>query len=219
MYYDEEPYYEPTPADQIFIEAVNKLEDALKESVKFRVDKFAIDNEKLKQENKKLKDRVNDISRRERDLENEKESYKRQLKRATLTELLEDYETVIYRATYNHVMGEKCSNCDEDRKIHFKSPTNKDVTEDCSCKISKKIYKPETHYMHEFKKTNHSEKLIVWYRRYSDSDNGYTSSDALTSKDFYTDQNFEDIKHYCSLYFKNEEDCKKYCDYLNSKEE
>ena len=54
-YYEDERYYEPTIADEIFIEYQQKLKDALKNSVKSNIENIESENARLKEENKKLR--------------------------------------------------------------------------------------------------------------------------------------------------------------------
>jgi len=214
MYFDEEPYYEPTPADEIFIDATNKLKEALKQSIKYQVDKIGEENEKLKITNEKLLKKVNEIASRERNLVREKNEYERTLKSKRLDELFGDRTVSMYSVTYHNEYSEKCNKCDENRKINFKSPSGKDVQEDCSCKISYAIHEPEEMILTELRQSRG--ELSMWYQPYRDgNDDGYVSSTHTNKKDIYSNQSYESIESIWKILFRTKEDCQGYCDYLN----
>ena len=135
---------------------------------------------------------------------------------------------IMYKPDYNHVYGKKCNKCDDDRYIHFSSPSGKDYTEVCSCAKTFLKFYPQEFRLAEFRRNRyHDEKpMLFWFTRYrncEDDHDGYTysSSDAenhvYESGDSY-DELFEKYGQYSSgLYFKTEEDCQKYCDWLNEK--
>lgn len=212
MSYYDEPYYEPTPADMIFEEANQKLKEVLKESIKHHVESVTKENEELKIENKKLQNKVSDINRRERNLEEERKN----MKRLTLSELMGDREMIMWKADYHREISEPCGKCDTNRKVTFKTPLGKEMKELCSCYASKNVYEPVKSICYEMKKNGRDQSLIMWFKSYSDSDDGYSSSTAIYK--VWKDEKYEDIDKY-NWRFKTKDDCKKYCDYINTKEE
>ena len=82
MYWYEEEYcYEPTEADEIFIEAKEKLEKALKESVQLGIDRTVEENRRLSEENKNLKERMKHIDTERRELESKRDKIYQEAKK------------------------------------------------------------------------------------------------------------------------------------------
>lgn len=71
--YNEE-YYEPTVADQIFIEASNKLKNALKAEVITMIDSLKQENEELKKRNRELQRKFLNLDSERKEFESEKQS-------------------------------------------------------------------------------------------------------------------------------------------------
>jgi len=217
--YEYEEYYEPTIADEIFEEAKQKLESALKESAQKLVDKVFLENEELKKENEELKCQVDEIENRERDLDRKIESYKREVLGMRLKELFADRHIVMYQPDYIYVDGRKCDECDENRKIVFNSPQGNIIKEACKCSKQYKIYSPKEMHCTEMRwNRNNGNDLTMWYKQYDDSGDGYSSSNAFYGKDVWNGQPYEEIENYYKYIFKSREECDAYCQYRNEKE-
>lgn len=207
--YYEEPYYEPTAGDMIFEEAKQKLEECLKESIKYDIKRTKEENERLKKENSKLRSQVNDIVRRERELEESKKnvSYDK------LTTLMKDRAMIMYKADYKYKYLPKCDKCDDNRRIKFLSPSNKEYNEACDCGKSITIYLPSEQVCYEMRKDSSSSRMLMWFRRYSDDrDDGYSSGEVC--KEPWNGEDYDGLNKY-STFFKSKEECQAYCDWLN----
>lgn len=226
-YFDEEPYYEPTAADKIFFEAKQKLEECLKESVKYKMESILEENKRLKKENDEMKEKVRNVSWREKNIEQRENDMERNILRKKFSEMLKPLEEryQIYRANYSYVKNEKCNKCDDDRRLKYKTPSGKIAYEDCACNKSYKVWNVE--------KTN-----IIRLELYKDRNYPYSLSvtpkyDGASYDEMYCkfelktfvenlndpdmDFKIEDFD-YKEVAFKTEDDCQKYCDYLNEKE-
>ena len=125
-YWDEEPYYEPTEADDIFYEASERLKNALKNDVKRKMDSLVEENNRLKEENEKMKKKVSNIEWREKSLENKEKDMERNVLRKKFSEMIKPLEEkmLIWRIEYEYVQGEKCDKCNENRKDKYNEKTN-----------------------------------------------------------------------------------------------
>lgn len=217
--YDIEPYYEPTVADIIFIEAKQKLEEALKDSVKYKLEGVINENEELKVKNKELQKQVSEIKSRERQLEFDRQDLERKVRRERFSQLMKDYQTILYTVKTQYLKTKKCNNCDDNRKIHFKSPSGKDMTEYCECdkSIPKKIVKENK--LVEFRLNRDRDEILAWYElkiepKDRDSDYDHCRSTNRAEVIYNSDMKFEDLNRH-EIFFREKEDCQKYCDFLN----
>ena len=226
-YYGEEPYYEPTPADEIFFEAKQRLEDCLKESIKYRLTSTMEENKQLKEENDKMREKVRNIEWKEKNIEQREKDMERNVLRKKFSEMLKPLEerSQIYRANYSYVRDEKCSKCNDDRKLEYKTPRGKLAYEDCACNKSYKVWKVEKAdiiRLDLYKDRNYPYSLSVTPKYDGASyDEMYCKFELKTFVENLddTDMNFNiEEFDYKEVAFKNKEDCQKFCDYLNKKE-
>lgn len=214
--YEEENYYEPTVADEIFEEYRNKMKDALLESIKTDMDNLKYMNNKLIDENKTLRDKELEVRQKERELESKKSTLERDVKRERLSKLMADFQVVMYRTDYNSELLPKCDKCNNDRKIEFLSPTKKLTYEDCECKKYKKFYQPQEYICTSFKVSRDDGCMWMWYKENHECDYDYYSYDSSDcAETVYTEGiEYKDLSEY-RTYFKTKEDCQRYCDWLN----
>jgi hypothetical protein len=219
MYYDEEeqPYYEPSPADDLLMEYQNKMKEVLLTSVKYQIECFKTDNERLIAENKALKDNECKIRDKERQLEREKSDLMRQVRKERLSELMKDFEVVMYQAEKIRVDLPKCNKCNDKRKIEFKSPTGKKMYEDCKCNVGKTVYIPQEYGCSSFTINRDNKKMDMWFKEHLERDGDWYSYDNNSNycKAVYNEEmDYKDIEMY-HTFFKTKEECQKYCDWLN----
>lgn len=130
-----EDFYNEGPSDyELFM---NDLKETLKKSIK---DEFIKEMDKLRAENKKLQDvKENfeqiklDYAHKEQELKAREQDMEKNLARKKIMELatIADMKAQIYYIDDDTAYLPKCDKCDENRLIHFKSPTGKDCTEPC----------------------------------------------------------------------------------------
>jgi len=217
MYYDDEPYYEPSLADEILNEYQQKMKDALLDSIKYQIEKTKKENQNIKDENIKLRQQVNEISNRERELEIQKKNLAYTVRHERLSELMKDFEVIMYRAYTTTKKLPKCDKCNKNRQIEFTSPTGKKMTEDCSCDKGKIVFIPQEYICTEFKIERDSNRMAVWYKMHQERDYDYCSYDSSDYVDtvYNEGMKYEDLKDYYKVYFKSKEECQKYCCWLN----
>jgi regulator of replication initiation timing len=221
--YGDEPCYEPTPADEIFFEAKQKLEECLKESVKYKLTSTIEENKRLKEENEKMREKVRNIEWKEKSLEQREKDMERNVLRKKFSEMLKPLEErdQIYRVNYSYKMGEKCNKCDENRKLPYTTPRGKTAYEDCVCSKTYKVWnveKADIIKLSLYKKRDYPYSLSITPIYDSASyDEMYCKFELETFIENIDDFNMDEFR-YNKVGFKNKDDCQKFCDYLNQKE-
>lgn len=234
MYYDYdefENYYEPTPADEIFNEAMEKFKETLKDSVKENLKYIQEENKRLKKENDELKqkerqiiDKERILEIREKDLESKSEWSFYKKKFSEILKPLEEQLDMWYVSPLSELIP-KCDLCDEERKVEFVSGSGKKIKGDCECKRYHRIYRVEcTKLMYfSFYKSERNKEFVLTPKYDSqDYDNTYFKLNIQQLiKTFEIDKVF-DYKYYGGYSgftgFATKEECQKYCDWLNENE-
>ena len=225
MYWDE-PYYEPTVGDEIFLEAEAKLRDALKDSIKKEIENLRKDNQQLKDRNMELEKQIGDVKRRELALERKEQDLEKTLLNKRVEEILKPFveKSTIWRIDYEYIAGDKCDKCDKDRNIEFISPLGRKMKEKCTC--------AKGFYVRYPKKSNM--KSLTLYQSIYKPYNLQSSEkwEVLSWEDGYMkfemDRYIEDLSEYdentlfadldyTNVAFAKQEDCQKFADYLNKK--
>ena len=228
-YYDyEDYYYEPSEFEQQIEEFKDLLFKSVKQEHLDRLNQLEKENKELQEIKNNWKSLESEYKSKICDLENEKSKLEMNAKRMRLEELFEgEFNTILYSPDDIYVYTNKCDKCDDDRKVHFLSPSGKEMKEDCECGNAYRKYTVKSYYCTEFR-VNRNRKagempLLMWYKKYKDYDSdydGYTyDSSDLVKKIFSPDMNFETIfnDYKYSIYFKDKNDCQKYCNWLNDK--
>jgi hypothetical protein len=222
-YDDDNEFYENYSE---FDEQVNEFKKSLLKNVK---QEFIEEMNKLKKENLELQEIKNNFESIESQylakkytLEREMSNALLEAKRMRLSELLDNYKLIMYKVDYEYSKREKCNNCDENRQLHFKSPSGRDITSSCDCSLSNIIYIPSEHIMYEFKINNSNKKLSVWYKLIENSNNEEyfeidNDSSHYVKQTYNPNIEFAKIEKY-EMFFERKEDCQKYCDWLNKNE-
>lgn len=224
---DFEEYYEPSAMDEIIMDAKNKLREKVKEEVKTYYDSIIRENGVLKLKNEKLQKIVNEIESKENELEREKRQMLQTVRRERLSELMKNFEVVLYQPEAKSIPLPKCNKCDNERRIPYKTPLGKEQFEYCDCNNhSHYFYSPYAYYASEFRVNSGYDKkeIVAWYKHapsYGNKDDdtySYSNSTFLKRliEEDFTD--FENIDNRRETFFRSIETCQKYCDYLNSKE-
>jgi len=240
-YYEEPPYYEPTIADEIMFEYQQKMKDALLESVKLEIDNIKNENERLKEENNKYRQRERDILNKENDLKYKEENLKREVTnefyQSNIGDTLKQYieECEVWFADIDRYQNEKCNLCNEERKLVAKFPNGEITKIACACAkiFSKFIPAISVTTMIKFSKRDSrysSDRKFYFSRSYSpDKSSNYYNNDYdyQEFKIYHVVDKFNESiielhknKSYGEkLGFKSKEECQKYCDYLNKKDD
>ena len=204
---------------------VDEFKESLKKAVKQEyideMNRIKKENEELQEVKKNFEAIKQDYVRKERELESERNNLLSTVRKERLEELFKGCESVAYKVGTTVAKIPKCDRCDDCRRIHFKSPLGNYMTERCSCDKGKQLYKPKTLVVSEFSLGRH--ELSVFYKPFdwSDTDGMTIDHDASSthSSNVYKEgEDFSKLKRYETV-FMNEEDCLKYCEYLQEKED
>lgn len=214
-------YYEPSE----FEEEIEKLKQCLRDSVSKEI-------EELKAENARMKDIVDNYDAKMEELENLKweqewkakllrQDIEAEIRKQRLSELLEPYKEYLWGVDCDYVQGKKCSKCDANRMIHFKSPQGNDCTEKCSCAVAKKVFKVVKLNVVELHLDEYSHKLSGHWceeKRYGQEDDDYSLiSESQVKERMYHGQPYKEIKRSYMVYFKTEEEAQGYVEWLNGR--
>lgn len=134
-YYDYEDYYEPSEFDEKVEEFKDYLRQSIKEETQNEIEKLRKENEALQKIKRDWDNLVKEYEDKKRELEYKIRECESKASSKRLETLFEEtgMNVIMYKPDYNHVYGKKCNKCDDDRYIHFSSPSGKDYTEDCEC--------------------------------------------------------------------------------------
>lgn len=205
----EDDFYEPSEFD----EKVAEWKEILRDSVK---KEYQEEMERLRKENQEL-------SKIKNNWDVAVENAEKNAKRTRLYELLKPFLKTAYAAQYEYgYIHEKCNKCDKDGYIHFKSPSGRDMTEQCECREKKPFYAPvevEEFRLSQFitKYAIHEPEIIFTYKRDKFSD-GDEIDNFCSTLNIYKGQDFSMINCLSGIIFFDKKDAQAYCDYLNSRE-
>lgn len=228
MYPDfDDYYYEPSEFEQQVEEFKDSLRKAVRQETQDLIETLRQENEELRE----VRDNWEEVKRgyeaKQRELQNEIYACKQNVARMRLEQLFEmcEMNVILYRPSSFYVYKPKCNKCDDNRYVHYKSPSGKDNREDCECAKSFRKYEPCPEYLSEFRvnrygSDNKQYPLLMWfkkYRDYKDDYDGYTYESSDLCRFVYNNEDFEEVmeNHNTSVYFKDEEKCKEYCEFLS----
>lgn len=225
MYWDE-PYYEPTIGDEIFLEAEAKLRDALKDSIKQEIENLKKSNQQLQNRNMELEKQIGDIKRRELALERKEQDLEKSILRKRLGELFKPLvdQLNVWRIDHDYIVGEKCNKCDNDRQIEFTSPLGRKMKEKCQCADGAYCYYPKNSIMKSilFTQDRYSPENVkvmpTWVRlNWEESYIKFTLERYIEDLSEYDENTLFADLDYTNVAFAKQEDCQKFADYLNKK--
>lgn len=202
--------------------------DEFKESLRKEVKKEILNEiEKLKKENQELQDVKNNFNQIKLDYEQKKEEFNkkesdmmRELARKKVEELttIADLKPEVYWIDSKLCYPPKCNKCDENRQIHFLSPSGKDCTEACpvcgNCDY-KYFVKPMNTLMIRFKNDPFIKK-DMYYRRSDSWGESVVYEPANIYKGTVEDFNYDhyNIRHTA---FESKELAQQICDETNKR--
>ena len=222
MYFEDDFYYEPSEFEQ----QIDEFKACLMKSVK---EEFLQRMEALEKENAALREFRDDKQAIIRDCENkvakahqEAICAEEKWKNARLHKLLGDFLTVGWKVGYKYEYGPKCDKCDDNRDIHFQSPQGNKCKEPCKCAKYIVWYFPQEAILSKiYVRTNNfmSGIDLDWHNRYytvqheDDYDKYEVASDV-----YETGFVCEKVDNKYRATFLAENDCQRYCDWLNAQE-
>lgn len=211
---DWEDFYEGSEFDR----QIEEFKDALREDVKRET---LEEIERLKKELAELRDfkeRKDEIEKECREKIREAKiaaaEAEQKWKNARLYTLLGEYLVGGFTVKCEFIQGPKCSKCDENRRIHFKSPSGRDMSERCLCDVSVKRYITVPIELYSMEAGKFSAKDNFVFSRYATEDYG----DYYYAKNIVSDLDHPEKIDTYSAMFLDKELCQKYCDWLNDRE-
>lgn len=212
--FDDEQYYEPTEADEIFLEAREKLINSLKGSVKQHLKNVSLENEKLRKQIQKLESKLNESNWSLQQLKKEKSNFAEVARKERLSDLLKDFQVERFMVASSTKYNQKCNKCDDERYVHYKTPLGKDQKELCDCNDDSAIvYEVKSVVVTEFALNDNGSKFRLWYKRNTSGKDEY-----YTSTNFYElssdGLSYESLNKHSAI-FDSLDACQAYCDWLN----
>lgn len=206
-----EEFYEGSEFDR----QIEEFKDALREDVKRET------LEEIEQLQKELAE-LRDFKERKDEIEKEYREKMRaakvaaaeaeqKWKNARLHTLLGEYLVGGFTVKCEFIKGPKCPKCDENRRIHFKSPSGRDMSERCLCDVSVKRHIPVPIELFSIEAGKFSAKDNFVFSRYATEDYG----DYYYAKNIVRDLDHPEKIDTYSAMFLDKELCQKYCDWLN----
>lgn len=221
MFYDEQEYYESSLADEILEEAKSKIENLVSEYIK---NKYSNLQERISEANEEKK-KYQDLLRK---AENEKRNYEFKIKelernfkmnklKSFIKELDNAFTPVFYVRCSESKKVNKCSYCDDKRRIRVDMPDGSTSYVKCTCDTYEKIYEvmeSANHYccnVHGGKGKDLSYSFK--FDKYWDSTSDERCEVYVTEISEYSD----DLKNEYNIVYKTKNDAQKMADRLNSK--
>lgn len=231
-------YYEPSAADIFFDEIKDKFREYLTDDVKYELERLTKENENLKDRNSKLSDENYKLNVEKRNAEWSKESIRKEVENEFYSKAIDEVFApyienvdVYYAENIPHEQP-KCELCDNERSLVHEFPNHKIAKTACDCSKLIYYYEPKIatvgtlQYRVKPSRYNSERKYYVdKYKVYNpDSrydDYGYADFKILHIVDVFDDDTI-DLRNTLSygekIGFKTEEECQKYCNWLNDKE-
>jgi len=237
-YDDYEGYYEPSEVDQLVEEFKDKIREHLLPNIQEEINRLNKENNDLKNKNEEYRKRESEISNKERDLKYKAENLKREVEKefyqSNIGDTLKDYidKAEVWFADQKGFPKEKCSLCNDKRKLVANFPNGKTTETNCDCSNLVHIFVPETSELSliKFNKRDsqyQSDRKFYLSRSYVPSKNSsyrdeysYNEFKLYQIVDEFNGSTIElhETKEYnTKIGFKTKEECQKYCDWLNTK--
>lgn len=221
MCYDAEFYNEPSEYEQMVDEFRLSLMQSVKKEFLDKMQRLEKENAELREVKRNWERLKSEYEEKQRELRYQIEQERRNVQRERLAELFKQcgMNVALFKPKGSLFMGEKCEKCDDDRMIHFKSPSGRDCKERCECchgyyPVSPVLYNMVT--FHRYIK-NQDCNVYAFFKDESDDDYDYYRADPIACTNLYHGQDFSEL--YAELkenvFFEDEEQCRLYCDYIN----
>ena len=217
--FDEDFYNEPSEFEQQVDEFKVSLMKSVKEDFLQRMEALEKENADLRKFRDEKETFIRDCEAKVAAAQREARMAEEKWKNARLHKLLGDFLCTGWKVGYKYEYGPKCDKCDDDRYIHFLSPQGNKCKEHCNCAKYITRYFPEEVVLSKiYVKTKNflSGVDLDWRNRYytvkheDDYDKYEVASDVYESG-FVC----EKVDNKYRAVFLSEEDCGRYCEWLN----
>lgn len=225
-------YYEPSEFDEKCEELMDLLRNNVTEEIKTERKNLNAEIERLHKKLAELKDIADHYDAKVKELEEAKSKYEwnetkerqritAEVRKERLSKILEGFQSTLWCVRNSGKERPKCDKCDENRYIHFKSPSGKDCKEVCECSKRDSFYTVEEYACVRFQISNsdlRKGQLVGWYQgRYEERDDYDCYSNGIYAADkMYEGQPYDEIESYWRVFFRSKEEAQKYADWLNS---
>lgn len=217
----EDFYGEPGEYDQMIDDLKRTLMRSVKREINDEMDRLKAENAELQEVKEKWEDLVGEYREKELKMKYTLVEERRKIARMRLADIFEacGMNVMLYKPDPNLVYGPKCDKCDENRNIHFNSPSGRELTERCECGANIWVYAPKRYNLVRFYMDEHNDrKVVAFYKK--ESANGHDDFEAcsIRCKEVCSQDDFDTIyaKYKSAAFFADEEKCKAYCDYINA---
>jgi hypothetical protein len=232
--YNEE-YYDLTKLDIVMNEYKDKCKNILLQSIQDEMATLRKENIDLKLKNEEYRNRESEIRDKEHNLEYKERDLKRKVKEDfynetimdTLNTITEDY--IVWYPEIEYYLSEKCNLCNGDRKISAQYPSGEVITKNCLCAKSLKRYIPSISKLKTItinknnSRYDSDRKFYISHQREQGEksyDYAYGGFSITIIKDKFDDDVkdcHEKKKYDEKIGLRSEEECQKYCDWLNER--
>lgn len=235
-YWDyDEPMWEPSEADELFSEIKSKLIDAAKDSIKSDMEYLKNQNEYLSKRVTELENKEREIAQREETVKYKAQNLRREVEREFYKTSIEDLfkdaleESVLWFADNKPHEKPKCDKCNVDRELVLTWPDGTTTKKRCECANPDYWYEPQETWIqtlkYKVKDGNYpSERYYRLDKSYQNTkesrynDYSYDDFDIQFVYDKFCDdvlEKRENLNYGKFIGFKSKEECQKYCDWLN----
>jgi len=235
-YEDYENHYESSEVDQLVEEFKDKCREHLLPNIRQEIEQLNKENMELRIKNEEYKKRESEIIGKERDLKHKGDNLKREVEKefyaSNIGDTLKDYieKSEVWFADSKGFRQDKCSLCNDKRKLVANFPNGKTTEANCDCSSMIHKYVPEISEltMIKFSKKDskyQSERKFYLSKTFIPSskssycdDHSYNDFKLCQIVDEFNDSTkelHEDKKYDTKVEIKTQEECQQYCDWLN----
>lgn len=221
MCYDAEFYNEPSEYDQMVEDFRLSLMQSVKKEFLDKMQRLENENAELREVKKNWERLKAEYEENQRELRCLIQQERRNVQRERLAELFKQcgMNVALFKPKGSLFKLDKCEKCDENRMIHFKSPSGIDLQEKCECARGYYPVSPVLYRMVKFHRyiKNQDCDVFAFFQDESDDDYDCYRADPIACTNLYHGQDFSEL--YAELegnvFFEDEAQCRLYCDYIN----
>lgn len=213
-------FYEPSDYDIMIEELKEKLRESVKQEYVDEMNRLKDEVGRLSDIKKNWNEKCKELDDAKRDAERTKREALSQAKKMRLGELLNDYIIPAWGLQYDYkYLREKCDKCDEDGRIHYKSPQGYDRTEECDCRKKVYVWTPVEAEIVEISRNKWagSDKVPYYvYFEWQVGTKGEYRDDFRRTTTFADDLEFEKVDPF-GMVFRDKEKAEAYCEWRNKR--
>lgn len=213
-YFDEQELYEPTLTDEIMHEFAQKMNAALIDTAKSKIDQVFNKNAQLEREKAKLLETISSLRSELSLLTRERREIERELRAESVEKMIAGMAAVAWAPSKVREEKDKCNKCDSKRNRPFTSPLGKKMVEKCECAEWWYTWKPVECELYNFYVGKNKQRTYFRYRhdpRYDGEFEKVSVTELCDNIDFDS----KELGH--NPIFESIENCQAYCDWKNRK--